>query len=701
MPRGSARLRSGLLVLVGSASAALLFAQDQTQLAPFRTEVNYIRVDVYPTAGGKPMGDLRQDEIELFDEGARQTIDRFEHVVVRRTRSQEGRREPTTVAEMREAAQDVRTRLFVIFLDTEHVEGSGSLNVKSPLISALNQLISGDDLIAIMTPDMQARDLTFTRRTSSIEEMLKTRWGRRDRSVALDPIESEIATCYPGVDGAANRPSSDAGIAQEMILRRREVRTLDALEGLAQHLRYVREERKAVITVSNGWRLYGEFAGLRRPVEHPGPIIPPLGSDPGRGRLSSSSDPVREIGATPGCEQLRISLSMLQNEQRFRSILHQANAANTSFYPVDPRGLVVFDEDIVPVAGVGLGPRSNPTVSPAEDRARLTARNDSMRTMADVTDGLAIVNTGELAAGFRRMVEDLSSYYLLGYYSTERLDGRFHRLTVRITRPGVNVRARTGYLAATAADAVAARAAAAVSRPGDTEAKAVEGPLSALDLFARERPIRVQAAGGWTPAGSAMVWVVAEVPAATGRHDWSDGGQADAMLINDAGVTLATERVTIAPGVRSVRVALGARATLTPGNYQIQLRAKGTSTPLPAMESVRVSLPAAPAPAGGIFVRRSVTTGNQPMPTADLRFRRTERISLEIPTPSSDAGSARLLDRLGKPLAIPVTTTVHEDANGVRWRTAQLALAPLGPGDYVLELTAGAERSLNAFRILP
>ena len=102
------------------------------QLEPFRTEVNYIRVDMYPTADGKPVTDLRQDEVEIFDEDAPQKIDRFEHVLIRGARAQTTRREPATLAEMREAVQDVRTRLFVLFLDTEHVEFGPAYNVKSP-----------------------------------------------------------------------------------------------------------------------------------------------------------------------------------------------------------------------------------------------------------------------------------------------------------------------------------------------------------------------------------------------------------------------------------------------------------------------------------------------------------------------------------------------------------------------------------------
>src|SRR5206468_2542334 len=145
--------------------------------------------------------------------------------------------------------------------------------------------------------------------------------------------------------------------------------------------------------------------------------------------------------------------------------------ANTSFYPVDPRGLAVFDEDIVPAAGVGAGINANPTISPAEDRARLMARNTSLRTLAEATDGLAVLDSNDLSRGLRRIVDDLSSYYLLGYYSTGKLDGRFHALTVRVKRPGIQVRARRGYLANTAT-AVTAAAAAAPSTPAAAAAAA-------------------------------------------------------------------------------------------------------------------------------------------------------------------------------------------------------------------------------------
>jgi VWFA-related protein len=670
----------------------MLAAQEPSppaQLEPFRTEVNYIRLDMYPTAGGKPVTDLRQDEVEIFDEGAPQTIDRFEHVLVRNVRSQEARREPATMTEMRDAAQDVRARLFVLFLDTEHVEFGGALNVKSPLIQALNQLIGGDDLVAVMTAGMQARDITFRRRTTSIEEMLKGFWSERDYRKNRSPEEEEFALCF-----------GSGAVADEMIFRRREVRMLDALEALVQHLRYVREERKAVITISQGWRLYGEDPTLRA-TSKAAPPVPAVGVDPRSGRLGTI-DRVDFPGVADDrkCEQERISLSMLRNEQRFHNILNQANAANTSFYPIDPRGLVVFDENIVPASPSG-GWRQG--VGIIEDSERLRARNESLRTMADATDGLAVVQAGNLSAGMRRIVEDLSSYYLLGYYSTRELDGKFHKITVRVKRPGVQVRARSGYLAATRGDEAKAKAAAtavAAAKPVDAHAEAVKGSLSTLGIFSRERPLRVHTVAGYLPSGAPAIWGVAEVPAATGQHDWSSGGQADAMLIDSTGKTIRTEKLTIAAGARSLRFTFAGTA-LVPGEYQVQLRAKGTSAPLGAMEAVRVSLGTGPAASGAMVLRRSVTTGNQPMPTADLRFRRTERIIVEVPATSEDAGTAQLLNRTGQPMTIPVATAVRNDADGSRWRTAQLALAPLAPGDYVIEQSAGADKTLTAFRILP
>ena len=416
-------MRRSVIALALALGSMTLSAQDQS-VQPFRTEANYIRVDMYPTQGGKPVDDLQASDVEIADQGVAQKIDSFVRIRRQGAQPQQAARvEPATDAAATAAAPAAAdpARLFVLFLDSNHVDGNFARGIGQRLIKALNTLIREDDLIAVMTADTNPRNLTFRTRTTSLEELLRSNWGR-DRRMDLTPEEIQFANCYPG--NPDSRISQDAGIAQEMILRRREQRTLNALDGLVDRLGALqREGRKAVITISYGWRLFDTD------------IPQPSGS----------------LRATPQCENARRSLSMLRSESQFRDILNRANRSNTTFYPIDPRGAVVFDEDIAPAAGVGF----NPGLSLAEDRARMSERRTSLLTMAEETDGLAVVSTNNIDAGLKRIDDDLSSYYLLGFYSTQKQDGKFHKLTVRITRKGVQARARRGYLATTTASAPA------------------------------------------------------------------------------------------------------------------------------------------------------------------------------------------------------------------------------------------------------
>jgi hypothetical protein len=72
-----------------------------------------------------------------------------------------------------------------------------------------------------------------------------------------------------------------------------------------------------------------------------------------------------------------------------------------------------------------------------------------------------------------------------------------------------------------------------------------------------------------------------------------------------------------------------------------------------------------------------------------------------MPASSADTVSARLLDRAGNPLTTPVTAGIQEDADGLRWRRVEVVLAPLAQGDYIIELSAGGERTLTGFRVVP
>src|SRR5438046_7469964 len=184
---------------VAVAFVAFIYLPQNPPQPTFRTEANYVRVDVYPTKDGAPVGDLTQTDFEVLENGAPQRIEQFEHVVIRGNIPQDLRAEPNTVARAREAAQNPRARVFVVFLDIGHVDVGGSHNIRRPLVEALNRLIGPDDLVAVMTPQMSATDIAFARKTTTIEGFLARYWdwGDRDRTNLRDPEDNEYGYCLP------------------------------------------------------------------------------------------------------------------------------------------------------------------------------------------------------------------------------------------------------------------------------------------------------------------------------------------------------------------------------------------------------------------------------------------------------------------------------------------------------------------------
>ena len=75
---------------------------------------------------------------------------------------------------------------------------------------------------------------------------------------------------------------------------------------------------------------------------------------------------------------------------------------------------------------------------------------------------------------------------------------------------------------------------------------------------------------------------------------------------------------------------------------------------------------------------------------------------IEVPAaPTATAATSRLLDRNGKAMPVPVAAALRADADGSHWATAQVPLTPLGPGDYIVEVTVGSVKTLTPFRIVP
>jgi VWFA-related protein len=161
------------------------------------------------------------------------------------------------------------------------------------------------------------------------------------------------------------------------------------------------------------------------------------------------------------CEGLTIPPSV---EPRFRSIIHTANRSNVTVYTVDAAGLRVHSDQMATAMavtqygaqGVGDVPHGDKFLQELEDNER-TLKQDpavSLGILAEQTGGLLINNTNDLASGIGRINDDRRNYYLLSYSSTNpALDGRFHRISVKVKKAGMYVRNRTGYIASPLSEA--------------------------------------------------------------------------------------------------------------------------------------------------------------------------------------------------------------------------------------------------------
>lgn len=127
-----------------------------------------------------------------------------------------------------------------------------------------------------------------------------------------------------------------------------------------------------------------------------------------------------------------------------REAMVAASRGNVVLYPIDPRGL---DNNYFTGADTG----DAPTLEAANARNQLDqGAGMNLRSIADLTGGFALTGSNRFEAAFTRLVRENSSYYILGFQTgDDRRNGRFRRLDVRVTRPGLQVRTRSGYVAPT------------------------------------------------------------------------------------------------------------------------------------------------------------------------------------------------------------------------------------------------------------
>ena len=144
----------------------------------------------------------------------------------------------------------------------------------------------------------------------------------------------------------------------------------------------------------------------------------------------------------------------IDNDAQLRATINAALRSNVGFYPVDARGLAatspVGNASQGAAGGGGRGNGGNFSGGAvAAMQSNLQGSQDTLYALANDTGGKLFVDSNDLSAGIVQAQKDISSYYILGYYtSNAALDGKFRRIKVSINNNlSAKLDYRTGYFA--------------------------------------------------------------------------------------------------------------------------------------------------------------------------------------------------------------------------------------------------------------
>lgn len=645
---------------------------DPQQPPRIRTGINYVRVDVIVTdKNGNPVMDLTPEDFTVSEDGKPQKVDSFSIVKIDEIQqAQERQRELRTLQDEEREASRPEVRLFTILLDDYHVRRGNDMAVRKPLQDFINNQLAPADMVALMYPLTPVTDIRFSRNRETLKGAIDKFEGRKFNYDPRNQFEEQYAF-YPAA----------------VVERIRNQVTMDALKAACFQMGALREGRKSIIFVSEGFT-----STLPAQLNDPVAALPGL-NNPNRGNAGApaATDTQRLMG------QIDLNRDMTE-------VFDACNRQNTSIYAVDPRGLAVFEYGIN--EGVGL----------TQDNIGLRDSLDSLHVLANNTDGRAIVNRNDLAVGMKQIMRDSSSYYLLGYNSTEApLDGKFHEIKVNVKRRGLSVRARKGYWAFTVEDA--ARAAA----PPKPEApSAVRDALAELAAPAGGRPARFWIGTARGADGMARVTFVWEaVPPAAGVRRDETPARVSLTALSVDGNPMFRGRV---PGADAPAAALlaagshtGGAATFDapPGQLQMRIVLEGNKgevldsavreITVPDFTRVELAL-GTPRVYRARSVRDLQNLKAQPdaPPTTVREFSRTERLLVRVdayaPGGNVPAITARLLNRSGDPMS---EFPVQMKEGGLA--ELELPMSSLATGDYLIEINArsgsGAAQEIIAFRV--
>ena len=382
-------------------------------LAVFRSGVTLVTTDVIVRDQNDLfMPDLTEDDFTILEDGIPQEVASL--VLVHGGRVYNQLLPPPPVQEgiilpPTRPVNDTAGRIIVILVDDLHIEANKTPKARQVFEKLADTLVHEGDLFGIVStgPSSIRVDLTYDR--SRLYSAMERITG--DGFTANELI-NEVAPGPRGPEELRWRAHVAFKTARDTVL------------GLEQ----VQNRRKAVIYFSSGYD-FNPFEFERYFARNP------IARDFQEGRTYGNVFGDFDPGFDPFTRMDRQGevFSDADLAMEVMELAQAANRANASFYTVDPRGLLA-----------GPDVDYNGAAQPWNEWRMQT--QSSLRALAELTGGMAVVNRNDFEGAFREIDAETSDYYVLGFYSTNAdPTARTRRLDITVNREGAEVRSRTHY----------------------------------------------------------------------------------------------------------------------------------------------------------------------------------------------------------------------------------------------------------------
>jgi VWFA-related protein len=466
-------LATGLLI-------SLSFAQTPPPQTPaeqepgdvIRISTSLVQTDVVVTdKNDQIITDLQLNDFKVFENGKRQDV-KFVQFVSSET-PPEARVKVTVAGQPLEpeiarnlTAGELR-RVFAFVVDDLTIPFEDIGTVRSLLTNFVENQMRDGDLVAIvrviggngLVQQFTSDKRILRRAISQITPQLHA-YSAFNNMKSADSINAELAQAVVEAGGTASQDAvsganSNLDVSEDGTIRG--IRALSTLSTASEVINYMTPlpGRKSLVLLSGGIPLF---------ESSPGQVMvggAPVTLNEGRAYLGNVNLLLRQLTDRAGRAGVVINTMDVRGLKASRGVSRFTDPGNEASSHFG--------------SGSTTGGGRLPNMATFDNLALDTlSGHQGLGLLADTTGGVSVVNSDDFAAGLQKVMAR-SSYYLIAYRPSEPFDGKFHKLEVKVERPGARVYTRKGYYAA--ADAPAKT----LTRE-QTLIKAAMSPLAKRDL---------------------------------------------------------------------------------------------------------------------------------------------------------------------------------------------------------------------------